>query len=84
MPYTGQAEEPMRLWGPEESVVRKFGWDVEKVVWVIMVEMACELEGKMRDWEKIKHVCRKAGEHWDAVFGEGMKVVGKNSSKTVG
>ena len=73
MPYAGDAEEPVRLWGEEEKMVRKLDFDVEKVVWEIMVEMACELDGVLMDWKKIKNVCGKAKAHWDAVFGEGAK-----------
>ena len=72
MPYTGDAEEPVRLWGSKEKMVNKFDYDVEKVVWEIMVDMACELEGVLADWKQIKHVCRKARAHWDAVFAEGV------------
>ena len=73
MPYAGDAEEPVRLWGGEEKMVKKFDYDIEKVVWEIMVDMACEFEGVLRDWKKIKHVCQMAREHWDAVFGKGAK-----------
>ena len=71
MPYAGDAQEPVRLWGPKDRVVSKLDYDIEKVVWEIMVEMACELEGMLRDWKKVKNVCEKAKRHWDAVFGEG-------------
>ena len=81
MPYAGGAEEPVRLWGPKDKMVSKFDYDVEKVVWEIMVDMACELEGVLRDWKKIKHVCRKARAHWDAVFGEGAQLA-RNTTET--
>ena len=71
MPFTGQgSKEPVRLWGEEESMVKRFDFDVEKAAWEIMVEMGCELEGVLREW-KGKKVCKKAREHWDAVFAPG-------------
>ena len=69
MPYTGAAIEHVRLWGTKERAIQRFDYDIEKVVWDIMVEMACELDGVLKDWRKIKNVCEKAKQHWEAVFG---------------
>ena len=68
MPYTGDAKEPTRLWGTKERMLRTFDYDVEKVVWQEMVDMACTLGNVLKDFKKRRRLCERAKEHWDAVF----------------
>ena len=68
MPYTGEARERIRIWGTKERIMRTFDFDVEKVVWEEMVDMACTLDTVLRDFKKRRRLCEKAKEHFDVVF----------------
>lgn len=70
MPFTGQAKERVRLWGSQERNLRVFDYDIEKTVWVEMVDMACTLGTVMKDFKKHKNVCKGAKQHWNEVFAE--------------
>lgn len=60
--------ERRRLWGPKDSIVKRFGVDLERVVWNEMVEPGCELRDSMSDWRGLDRVCDRAREHWKDVF----------------
>ncbi|KAL9126005.1 MAG: hypothetical protein Q9217_004869 [Psora testacea] len=66
--YMPGTRKPIRIWGSAESNVEKFGYDVEKVVWQEMVSLACDLQHVLEDWKKRKGLCKKAREHYAAVF----------------
>lgn len=57
-----------RLWGPEDSMFKRFGLDLERVVWNEMVEPGCGLATVLRDWTERENVCDRAREHWQEVF----------------
>lgn len=59
-----------RIWHDNVTdAVDFFGFDVERTVWKVVKEIACEYEGQIRSWKGKKNVCKKATEYWDAVFG---------------
>ncbi|KAI5199738.1 nucleotide-diphospho-sugar transferase [Aureobasidium subglaciale] len=60
--------QPLRLWGPRDEQVEKFGLDLEKAVWELLVQTGCELADEVREWSDCKDLCRRLNEHWDAVF----------------
>lgn len=60
--------ERRRLWGPKEPIVKRFGMDLERVVWNEMVEPGCELRDTLTDWRGLDRVCDRAREHWQDVF----------------
>ncbi|KAK5939849.1 mannosyltransferase [Knufia obscura] len=60
-----------RVWHQnEEDAVRFFGFDLERMVWRVVREVACEYEGRIQSWRGKKNICKKATEYWDAVFGD--------------
>jgi len=60
-----------RVWhGNKEDAVRFFGFDLERMVWRVVREIACEYEGQIQSWRGKKNVCAKATEYWEAVFGD--------------
>lgn len=63
-----QTGERRRLWGPKDPLVKRFGMDVERVVWNAMVEPGCELRDSLRDWQGLDRVCDRARDHWNEVF----------------
>jgi len=59
-----------RIWyDSEEEAVEFFGFDLERIVWRVVREIACEYEGRIQSWKGKKNVCKKATEYWVAVFG---------------
>lgn len=66
--------ERRRLWGPKDPIVKRFGMDLERVVWNEMVEPGCELRDALSDWRGLDRVCDRAREHWNDVFlGKGRR-----------
>ena len=67
---TTPSGKTVRLWGKMEDVAKKFdGRDMEREAWDHMRKMACELEGRLWDWRGKKSLCKRAQEHWMAVYG---------------
>jgi len=60
--------ERVRLLGNRDEAVRVFGYDVERVIWDIMLEVGCELGDLLRDWAKHERLCERLQAHHDAVF----------------
>jgi alpha 1,2-mannosyltransferase len=59
-----------RIWIEDpELAVEYFGFDVEKRLWTVVKDIACQWEGKFKSWEKLDDVCKNASEYWDEVFG---------------
>ena len=56
------------MWGKEESVRELFGFDVERMVWNEMREMACQLKDTLKDFKGRENICKRAQEHYRAVF----------------
>lgn len=60
-----------RIWHKDaKEAVEFFGYDLEKVVWQVVKEIACEYEGTFQYWGGRSSVCRKAQVYWDAVFAD--------------
>jgi len=60
--------ERHRLWGSADGLVEEFGYDVEKVVWWEMVDLACQLAHTLKDFKKHGRICKKARTHYKAIF----------------
>ncbi|KAJ9664562.1 mannosyltransferase [Neophaeococcomyces mojaviensis] len=59
-----------RVWHEnEDDAVRFFGFDLERTVWRVVKDVACEYEGDFVSWKRKKNICKKAQEYWNAVFG---------------
>ncbi len=77
-----QNGERRRLWGAKEQNMKKFGIDLERVVWNEMVEPGCELRDVLRDWKGLDRVCDRAREHWNDVFlGNGRRRIKMRGEK---
>ena len=61
-------EHRIRIWGPQESIVEMFEYDVEKVVWDEMRLMACELDNVLEDWKGRWKLCKRATDHYKELF----------------
>lgn len=60
-----------RIWhSGEAEAVALFGYDVERIVWKVVKETACDYEKLIISWKDKKDVCRKATDHWNEVFGD--------------
>ena len=66
--YQPGTQQRVRVWGKEESVREMFGFDVERMVWNEMREMACQLKDTLRDFKGRKNICKRAQEHYREVF----------------
>lgn len=59
----------LRLWGQQEDQVGRFGYDLEREVWELLVQTGCELAQTVKEWKDRKKLCRRLENHWKAVFG---------------
>ena len=66
--YQSGTEKRIRIWGKEEYMRQMFGFDVERMVWNEMREMACQLKDTMRDFKGRFQICRRAQEHYREMF----------------
>ncbi|KAK0515914.1 hypothetical protein JMJ35_001948 [Cladonia borealis] len=66
--YQPDTQKRVRVWGKEESVRSMFGFDVEKMVWNEMREMACQLKDTLKDFKGRQNICKRAQEHYREVF----------------
>ena len=64
-------DKRLRLWGSPEGQEKQFGYDVEKVVWQLLVETGCELEHIMEEWKHRERLCGRLKDHWREVFASG-------------
>ncbi|CCX33386.1 mannosyltransferase putative-domain-containing protein [Pyronema domesticum] len=64
----------VRLWGPKENVIKKFGDDIEKIVWKELIATGCSLADVVEEWKGRERLCERLKEHYEAVFGEDGKV----------
>ena len=62
------AEINMRMWGPKEGIMEKFGRDVEKEVWSETLYTGCQLENSFRAWENKTEVCKRIGRVYKFLF----------------
>ena len=62
------AEINMRMWGPKEGIMEKFGRDVEKEVWSETLYTGCQLENSFRAWENKTGVCKRIGRVYKSLF----------------
>ena len=66
--YEPGTEKRIRVWGKEESLRAMFGFDVERMVWNEMREMACQLKESMADFMGRNKICARAQEHYREMF----------------
>lgn len=60
-----------RIWHENaENANAFFGFDVEKTVWSVVRDIACEYEDTIASWQDKTDICKKAEEYWNAVFGQ--------------
>ena len=59
-----------RAWLDDPSTIALFDTDIEKMYWRESTWVACAMEDRFRDWFGQKDVCKKATEHWQAMFGD--------------
>jgi alpha 1,2-mannosyltransferase len=52
-----------------ETSVNFFGFDLERRLWSVIREVACEYEGKFDSWEGLVDVCLKATTYWNLALG---------------
>ena len=58
-----------RIWFDDaQSSISFFGFDLEKKVFEVVRDIACEYAGKIKSWRGKLHVCGKAQRHYDNVF----------------
>lgn len=59
-----------RIWhDTQEKAVEFFGFDLERKVWEIVRELACEHEDRIIAWQGKTAVCETATTYWNTVFG---------------
>lgn len=64
-----KSESGTRIFGPKDSVVARFGIDLEHIMWDEMVTSACELKGCVyKDWIGKDDVCGRVKETYVEVF----------------
>lgn len=61
-------QKRLRLWGSKEDQERRFGHDLEKVVWELLVKTGCELENVVKEWKWRERLCARLEEHWRETF----------------
>ena len=67
------AGEPRRIWHSNATAAERFfGFDVERVLWTEVKDIACRYEKKFSAWKKQKGICADATSYLDTVFGEHM------------
>ncbi|KUI54466.1 Alpha-1,2-mannosyltransferase MNN2 [Cytospora mali] len=59
----------LRLLGSKQESLNRFGFDVERAIWDLMVQTGCELQDVLREWKGRKGMCEKLEEHYKLVFG---------------
>ncbi|ROV98059.1 hypothetical protein VMCG_07034 [Cytospora schulzeri] len=59
----------LRLLGSKEEAVNRFGFDVERSIWDLMVQTGCELQDVIREWKGREGMCDRLEEHYKLVFG---------------
>lgn len=58
----------LRLLGSKEDLLKLFGYDVEDVLWDLLVQTGCELAETLEDWKSRKNLCERLKQHHEAVF----------------
>lgn len=66
---TADGQTRLRLLGPMEESLNRFGFDVERSLWDLMVQTGCELEDTIREWKGRERMCERLEEHYEEVFG---------------
>lgn len=59
----------LRLLGSKEESLNRFGFDVERTIWDLMVQTGCELQDVIREWKGRASMCERLEEHYRLVFG---------------
>lgn len=58
-----------RIWHKnEKAAVAFFGFDLERRLWSVVKEVACEYEGKFQAWNGLENICKQATDYWNIVF----------------
>lgn len=59
----------LRLLGSKEESLTRFGFDVERAIWDLVVQTGCELQNDVREWKGRDRMCERLEEHYKLVFG---------------
>lgn len=58
-----------RIWfDDEQAAVNFFGFDLERRMWEVVRDLACEYEGKISAWKGKSDVCKHATTYWNTIF----------------
>ncbi|KEF61207.1 uncharacterized protein A1O9_02772 [Exophiala aquamarina CBS 119918] len=59
-----------RIWFDDEKEATEFfGFDLERRMWEVLRDLACEYEGKISAWKGKSAICEHATTYWNTVFG---------------
>lgn len=67
--FSWDGQTRLRLLGKKEDMLKRFGFDVERSIWDLLVQSGCELQDKIAEWKKREGMCERLQEHYQAVFG---------------
>ncbi|KAL3472821.1 mannosyltransferase putative-domain-containing protein [Aspergillus californicus] len=59
-----------RAWIVPEDVIRRFGYDAEKVYWEELKYISCNPEIRFQSWKFESEICEKTERYWRNVFAE--------------
>ena len=66
--FTTNGKKRLRLWGSKADQEKRFGYDLERKVWELLLQTGCELEEIVLEWKERKDMCSRLEAHWDALF----------------
>ena len=61
-------QQRIRLWGDKNSNIAMFGYDIERVVWDEMRQMACDVDARPEDIRGKWKICDRANQHYRELF----------------
>ncbi len=65
---TFHAEINQRMWESKESMMERFGRDIEKQVWADTLYTGCQLEHSFKVWQGKSEICKKIGRVYKFLF----------------
>lgn len=67
--FATDGQTRLRLLGSKEESLNRFGFDVERSIWDLLVQTGCELQDVIQEWKGRDGMCEKLEEHYEKVFG---------------
>lgn len=66
-----------RIWFDDEQTAADFfGFDLERRMWEVLRDLACEYEGKISAWDGKSDICKQTTNYWSSVFPSGSEQQG--------